>query len=158
MLGTGVSTYEPMPDMVALEYGTQAAGYDLPVHAKISGLAPGNPLDALERGNPWTRFHVYCLDSSGSCDATTTCTVPADCFGGQCLTPVNPGHCGSRIGYVASGSDYVLGHSLAMAFQNGLTQSDLQGKQVLVTVEVEDSAGHYAMDQKTVTLIAPSSN
>ncbi|HEY0255210.1 MAG TPA: hypothetical protein VGC41_26965, partial [Kofleriaceae bacterium] len=77
---------------------------------------------------------------------------------GQCLTPINPSHCGSRLGYVASGSQYVLGHSLAMAFDNGLVQADLQGKMVAVTVEVVDSAGHYASDQKIVTLDAPPSH
>lgn len=156
-LGTGITDYVPMPDMVELEYGTQAAGYDLPVNSKIDGLVPGNPDDPLDPINPRTRFHVYFLDSSGTCDPMNSCTAPADCLNGACLTPINPSHCGSRLGYIASGSDYVLGHALAMAFDNGLMQSDLQGKQVIVTVEVVDSVGNYSMDQKMVTLIAPPS-
>ena len=158
-LGTGISEFVPMPDSVELEYATQAAGYDLPVNARISGLIPGDPHDVLAPSNPRTRFKIYFVDQNSTpCDPMGACVASGICFNGSCLTPTTQGRCGSSIGYVpaAAGNGYELGHALAVEFDNSLSQADLQGKRLLVTVEVLDASDHYATDQKVITLIAPA--
>lgn len=128
-LGTGATQYMPMPDMVPLEYGSQD-GFDIPVNAQITGLLGGNPSNPLDPSNPRTRFHGFFTDGS----------------------PINPGNCGIRIGYQADGT---MAHGSAILFDTSLQMCDLFGLQVHIVVEIIDSAGHYATDQKDVICEPP---
>lgn len=133
-LGTGANQYIPMPDHIALEFGTQL-GYDIPVHAEMMGLMPGNPIDTLDPANPHTRFHGFFVDTGD---------------------PVNPGRCGTSLGYKpAAGGAFDLVTGAAVIFDNSLTATDLMGRQVRVVVEIIDAAGNYATDEKIVTCDIP---
>ena len=133
-LGTGTFQYTPMADHVALEFGTQL-GFDIPVHAEMTGLLPGNPKDTLDPSNPRTRFHGFFVDTGES---------------------INPGRCGMRLAYVpAAGSAYDLLRGSAILFDVTLTEADLFGREVRVVVEVIDSNANYAMDEKIVICDPP---
>jgi hypothetical protein len=133
-LGTGELQFTPMGDQVALEYGSQL-GFDIPVNSRITGMLPGNPSDPLDPNNPRTRFHGYFMDTGAA---------------------INPGRCGIRLGYVpSSASTFDLVHGGAILFDTSLTGTDLFGRQVLVVLEVIDSAGNYATTQKVVTCEPP---
>ena len=131
-LGTG-NDYVPMGDHVNLEYGSQN-GFHIPVHARITGLAPGNPTDPLDEGNPRTRFHGFFVATG---------------------EPVNPGRCGIRLGYVPNGGAFDLARGSAILFDTALTGVDLFGIQVRVVVEIIDASGNYAIDEKVVTCDPP---
>jgi hypothetical protein len=157
-LGTGIVQYMPMPDTIELEYGTQVVGYDMPVSAQITGLVPGNANDPTDPANPRTRFHGFFYDTPTACGPGNTCATGQQCVSGNCLVPVNAGKCGARLGYVpASGSTttYNLARSLAIPFDSSLKYADVQGRKILVVVEIIDSQGLYATAQKLVTCSAP---
>src|SRR5688572_30767067 len=61
-LGIGETAFIPMPDEVYVEYGPQG-GFHVPVHARVTSMMPGNPMDVLDPGNPRTRFGVTFLDT-----------------------------------------------------------------------------------------------
>lgn len=137
-LGTGAVTFEPMPDMPQLEPpGMQIPAFDLAVNAQITGLAPGNPNDPLDPGNPHTRFRGFFVDN------------------GESVYPAI-GPCGVRLGYVPAGSGtFTMARGTPLAFDPIYTGTDLFGRQVHIILEIIDANLNYAIDEKTVTLQPP---
>jgi hypothetical protein len=126
-LGTGDLQWIPAPSMLQLQMGFQKAGF-LFINSRIQGLEPGDPSNFLNESNPRTRFRGTLADGT-----------------------VVGGDCPSRVGY-QSRSD---GHGY---WQNGQmlvflpfeVEQKANNTNVLVTLEVIDSAHHYAKDEKTI--------
>jgi hypothetical protein len=136
-LGTGYGEFEPMPDVLPLEYGSQD-GFNLVAHARMTGFAPGDPHNILDPSNPRTRFRAFFADTN----------VPLDYHAG----------CPYRYGYVPSaGGGYEFARGLAVIFETCWRPQHLFGKRIRIEVEIEDSSGGYARDSKIVTVAPPPS-
>src|ERR1041384_5042298 len=72
VLGTGREAFEPMPEVLALEYGTQD-GYDVAANVRMSGFAPGNPKNVLDPSNPRTRIRAFFADSDVPLNINAVC-------------------------------------------------------------------------------------
>ncbi len=135
-LGTGYDDFRPMTDELELVWGTQG-GFHLEVHARISGLNPGgavNVLDTLDASNPRTMFRAFWVDTGES---------------------INDNSCGIRIGYTPSCTAVDLAKSSAILYEVGLPTSQIFDRQVRIVVEIIDSEGGYAIDEKLVMPRAP---
>ncbi len=135
-LGTGDGRFEPMPEMLPLQHGTQG-GYNLVVNVRMGRLAPGNPDNPLDPGNPRTRVHAFFTDTN----------VP--------LTLDS--HCPFRTAYVPSaGGDYELSQGIPLLFDNCWRANDLSGRRIRLELELVDATGGYATAVATVTAAAPT--
>lgn len=133
-LGTGETTFVPMPDQVNLVYGPQG-GFHVPVRGRMTGLQPGNPVDILDPGNPRSRYRAFLMNGQPAYDYGT---------------------CPGRYGYIDDGSGGDITPAIIEArFFECMGPADLFFKQFLVQAEVIDSTGGYAMDQKLVTVLPP---
>jgi hypothetical protein len=134
-LGTGQTTFMPMPDQQPLEYGPQG-GFDIQVNAQMTGLLPGNPANILDPDNPRTRFRVFFVDTGES---------------------INRGVCPFRLAYVpaATPGTYVLQVGTAVQYEVCYGSQGIFGRQVKVVLEILDSDGGYATTEKIVTPIQP---
>ena len=137
ILGTGVHAFEPMPDVLKLEYGPQS-GYDVVAHAQMSGFDPGNLQDILTPGNPRTRIRAYFADSN----------VPLNRF---VVCPFRTAYTRAKSGH----HDYELPGGVGIIFDVCWRSDRLIGKQVRLELEVMDDCGGYTTDVKTVTLGPP---
>lgn len=134
-LGTGRDAFEPMPDVLPLEYGPQN-GYDFMVNVRMTGFDPGNPDEILDPSNPRTRIRAFFADTN----------VPL-AFSANCPT---------RTAYARSSTgDYELGGT-AVVFETCWRSDRLFGKQIRIELELLDDCGHYASDTKTVTAAPPT--
>jgi hypothetical protein len=132
-LGTGEDFFSPMPDDLPVVFGPQS-GYHMPVHARVTGLVPGNPSDVLDPSNPRTRFRAFFVDTG---------------------EPVNPAVCPIRIPYEPSGSDFDLISGTAILFEVGLPEAEIFGREIRIVVEVIDAQRAYATAEKVVTCRPP---
>src|SRR5437870_334641 len=71
-LGTGRDAFEPMPDLVQLEYGPQG-GFNVVANVQMTGFAPGNPQNVLDDRNPRTRIREFFADTNVSLDYSVVC-------------------------------------------------------------------------------------
>jgi hypothetical protein len=127
--------FQPMPDDVPLFYGAQG-GFGLMVHARMTGLQPGNPTDVLDPSNPRTRFRTFFVDTG---------------------EPTNEGGlCPFRVAYVPDGDGYVVRNSLALVFNVCWGSQGLFGRRLRIDLEIIDADGGYAKTEKIVTLTAPT--
>jgi hypothetical protein len=133
-IGTGIDEWRPMEEEERTTYGIQG-GFHFDVHARMSGLAPGNPSNVLDDCNPKTRFRAFFEDG----------------------THINSGgECPIRVGYAQEdGGDYVLSRPLAVLFDTCLVGDDIFGRRYRIVVEVIDSEGRYATDETMVTALPP---
>jgi hypothetical protein len=135
-LGTGRDAFEPMPEVLPLEYGPQN-GYDLMVNVRMTGFEPGDPVNILDPSNPRTRIRAFFADTN----------VPLD----------HLASCPTRTAYARSSTgDYELGGT-AVVFETCWRSDHLFGKQIRIELELMDDCGHYAADTKTVTAAPPTS-
>lgn len=126
--------FVPMPDELHVIFGPQG-GFHMPVHARATSIAPGNPADIFDPGNPRTRFLA-------SFAATGERITLSDC--------------GIRLGYKpANGSAYDLVYGHAVLFDVLLSESQVFDQQVRIVLEIIDSSGGYAKDEKVITTRAP---
>lgn len=134
-LGTGTETFGEVSDELALEYGV-AGGYFFPVHARTTGLEPGNPLSLLDPSNPRTRVRAYVAETGVPMMQSVACF---------------------RDPYEASPmGGYQPTQGLAVFPDPCWWHSDLLiGLVIRLELEVIDVNGVYATDVKTVTLTAP---
>ncbi len=134
-LGTGDLTFTPMPDTLAVtRNGSQSDPY-LPILARMAGLAPGDPHDALDPTNPHTKITGVIADLG--------LTLGVECP--------------ASIGYVAANGvadTFDLAHALRIGLGT-TTLASVDGKTIDITVEVV-SGGLYAKDEKLVTLTVPN--
>jgi hypothetical protein len=128
--------YQPMPDEVPLFYGAQG-GFGMRVHARMTGLVPGNPSDILDPSNPRTRFRTFFVDTG---------------------LPTNEGGlCPFRHAYVPDGNGgYVVQTGLALVFNTCWGSQGLIGNPIRVELEIIDADGGYARTEKIVSPIAPT--
>ena len=134
-LGTGLLGFEPMPDVLPLEYGPQG-GFDLPVNVRMFGFDPGDPHDIFAPSNPRTRVRAFFADTD----------VPLNYYA----------KCPFRYAYVPSaGGGYEFDGGLGVIFETCWTSYHVIGKRIRIEVEVKDSSGGYARDEKIVTAAAP---
>ena len=134
-LGTGFDGWRPMDEEELLSYGLQG-GFHFNVHARMSGLAPGNPSNSLDECNPRTRFRAFFEDG----------------------THINAGgECPLLLGYTPENGEYVLAAGpLELQFDTCLRSEDLFGREFRLVVEVIDAEGRYAIDEQLVTARAPT--
>lgn len=133
-LGTGFDGWRPMGLEERISYGIQG-GFHFDVHARISGLEPGDPDNSLDSCNPRTRFRAFFEDG----------------------THISPGgQCPLLLGYTQENGDYVLAAGpLQLQFDTCLRSDDLFGREFRIVVEVIDKEGRYAMDEQMVTALPP---
>jgi hypothetical protein len=126
-LGTGDTAWAEMPDTLQLRMGSQNAGF-LFVNSRILGLSPGDPSNFLNEGNPRTRIQGKLVDGT-----------------------IVGGDCPSRIGYSPHGDglDYWTAGQM-LVFLPYTAEQTANNTNVIITIEVIDSARHYAKAQKTV--------
>ncbi len=137
-LGTGRDAYEPMPEVLPMEYGTQD-GFNLVAHVRMTGFDPGDPLDFYNPRNPRTRILAYLHDTN---------------------TPLNssadPG-CPYTLGYVPVGDGtYQFRDGVAIIFDTCWRAVHLFGKRIRIELEIEDETGGYTHDTRIVTGAPPS--
>ncbi len=132
-LGTGEGGFEPMPDEVRLVYGPQG-GFHIVGHARITGLTPGNLVDPADPSNPTTRFRAIFVDTGESTNPDVSATS-----------------CGLRLGYQTSGSTATFPSFVEIRYDVALAPSQIFDRDVRVIVEIIDSTGGYARDEKIVT-------
>jgi hypothetical protein len=138
ILGTGIDAFEPMPDMLPLEYGPQG-GFDLVANVRMSGFAPGNPQNILDPGNPRSRIRAFFADTN----------VPLNYFA----------TCPFRTGYVPSGDrdyDYQLAQGAGIVFEICWRSDRLIGQRIRIELELMDDCGGYTTDTKIVTAAPPT--
>lgn len=134
-IGTGRDAFEPMPDPLRIEYGSQD-GFDLIANVRMSGLVPGNPDDILDPDNPRTRILAYFADTN----------VPLNFYA----------RCPFRAAYVPSGTgDYVMLGGVGIIFETCWRAQHLIGKQVRIDLELLDRDSGYTKSSVTVTLAPP---
>ncbi|MBA3457787.1 MAG: hypothetical protein H0T42_32190 [Deltaproteobacteria bacterium] len=134
VLGMGPGPFSSMPDEVPLVYGEQG-GFHFEVHSRMTGLRPGNPADLLDPANPRTKFTTTFLDTG---------------------KPINAGVCAHRLAYIPSGAEtFDLGASTISIFETCYRGPDVFGVKFRLIVEVIDSDGGYAKDERIVTALPP---
>jgi hypothetical protein len=131
-LGTG-STYRPMPDELPLVFGDQS-GFHIEARSRIQGLEHGDPVDVSNPTNPRTRFRAFF--TTGPLAGQPNVGTP----------------CATRVGYLPDGTFL---WTVEVRFDTTLGPADLFDKQFRVVVEIIDSTGAYAIDEKLVTARAP---
>lgn len=137
-LGTGREAFEDMPDVLALEYGTQN-GYDVAANVRMTGFDPGNPQNLLDPGNPRTRIRAFFADTNVPLNFEAGCPF---------RTAYMPSHAGNY--------DYELPSGVPVVFEVCWRSDRLIGKRIRIELEVMDDCGGYASDVKTVTLAPPA--
>jgi hypothetical protein len=135
-LGTGTTAFEPLAEdsELVLVAGPQG-GHHFIVHARMSGLLPGDPTQPGLLENPATRFTVR--DEAG--DRLDVNMAPY------------------RLGYEPDGDAYVLTSGHIVQVVEEAVASLYAGARTHIAVEVTDSDGESASDDRWVIPIeAPS--
>jgi hypothetical protein len=132
-LGTGESGFVPMPDDVQLVFGSQN-GFHIVGHARITGLAAGDPDNPLDPANPTTRFRAIFADTGESINPTVTATS-----------------CGTRLGYTQAGPGTVFPASVEIRYDVAIAPESIFERDVRVIVEIIDSTSAFARSEKIVT-------
>ena len=134
-LGTGYDAYEPMTDLVAL-VPTGQDPVNVRVHARMTGLAPGNATCLRDPFGPLTRFQAFFVDS------------------GDPISPEQSG-CALAIPYepVGDGTTYELKMSSAVGFERSVSEDALIGTRIRIVAEIIDPGGGYARDERVVTCV-----
>jgi hypothetical protein len=136
VLGTGYTSYEPMPEMLPLEYGVQD-GYNFVAHAKMTGFHPGNPADILDKKNPRTRIRAFFADTDVPLNIYASCAV--------------------RLSYVDAGNgEYELQSGIPIIFETCWRSDKLIGQRFRIELELMDSEGRIATDSKIVIATPPA--
>jgi len=134
VLGTGRETFQAMPDVLPLEYGTQD-GFMLIANVRMTGFEPGNPKDILDPRNPRTRIRAYFADTN---------------------VPLNySAHCPFRAAYVDVGGELQMVEAAAIVFETCWRSDRLFGQRIRIELELLDRDGGYTTDVKTVTAAPP---
>ncbi|MBA3819269.1 MAG: hypothetical protein H0X17_10285 [Deltaproteobacteria bacterium] len=134
-LGTGIGGFEPLPASLRFIQGTQGGTF-LVVNARIRGLAPGNPNDFFDPGNPKTLFTAIEFDG----------------------TEIRP-PCPGTLGYVPAGPDHFeRARAQYLEFLPYEVGSRAFNTNVRLVVEIIDANGRYARDERVVFAEAPPSS
>jgi hypothetical protein len=131
VLGTGRDEYEPMPEILPMEWGAQD-GYMLIAQVRMEGFATGNPTSLLDPTNPYTRIRAYFADT---------------------LVPLafRAGPCAFRTPYVASAAGgFELAAGVPVIFDTCWRSDHLIGARIRVELELMEASGRYTRDVKTV--------
>ena len=136
-LGTGYAAYRVMPDELPMVYGDQN-GYHIEARARIVGLDPGDPLEITKPTNPRTRYSAFYVEDGRAINIPVLCPT--------------------RLGYVpaSDGNGYTSAAYLEIRFDTGYQAADIFGKDFRVLVEVIDSTGKYAKDEKIIKALPPT--
>jgi hypothetical protein len=132
-LGTGIDGFEPMPDALPFILGTQGGTF-LVLHARMRGLEPGNPEDLLDPDNPRTRFSGILFDGT---------VVGRECPSTTAYQPAAEAGTFER-------QQWDQLEFLPFALGEGAFDTTVR-----LRVEVIDSLGRYASDEKDVLCRAP---
>jgi hypothetical protein len=133
-LGTGTTEWEPIADRgepgLDLFAGPQG-GHHFVVHARIRGMAPGDPELPGQITNPSTRFAVFRSDG-----------VQVDLM----FPPY-------RLGYIEhpDGFHHLTSGRILQVHEEVV--ADLIGEVVRITLSVEDADGVTDQDERTVTVL-----
>lgn len=139
-LGTGRDSFEAMPDVLPLEFGTQN-GYDVVANVRMTGFDPGNLQSIVDPGNPRTRIRAFFADTNVPLSAASTCPF--------------------RTAYqraAAGDHDYEFPSGVPIIFDLCWRSDRLIGKRIRIELELMDDCGGYTTDTRTVTLAAPLGN
>jgi hypothetical protein len=125
-LGTGTIEWEPLPEDTELDLiaGPQG-GHHFIVHARASGIVPGDPARPGQLGNPATTFEAYDQD-------------------GNRLDLDFPPY---RLGYEQPGDgwSYLPSGRILQVTQDAVPT--LPGQRVRVTLRIQDVTGAYGTDE-----------
>lgn len=133
-LGTGLDTFVPMPDELQLQLGP-TGGYSVIANVRMTGLAPGNPEDIFDPGNPRTRIRAFFADDN---------------------VEVNHTRCPFRFGYLLFGDGYQPASGVGIWFDICWHSDQLFNRRIRIEAEIVDTSGGYATAVKTVTLVPPT--
>ena len=132
-LGTGTSSWQPMPAELSFILGTQNGTF-LVLHSRIKDLDPGNVDNFLDPRNPKTRFSATLSDGT--------------LVGREC--PSSQGYKAADDGYFERKQFQNL-EFLPFSLGEGAFDTTLKLK-----VEIIDADGKYASDEKDVFCRAPN--
>lgn len=131
-LGTGIDFYEPMPPAIQFVLGNQGGTF-LILHARMTGLVPGNASDPNDPTNPRTFFSVELAD-------------------GQVVNQECPG----KVAYVDSSDGYfTLARPFLMPFLPFSLGEGAFDTDVKISVEIVDSMSRTARSELTVRALTP---
>lgn len=135
VLGTGYSQFQPMPEELPLEFGTQF-GFNLVANVQMRGLVPGDPKDVFAPGNPKTRILAYFDDG---------------------ITPLNRhSGCPYSLGYKQiDGETYEMAEGAGIIFETCWRSEHLFGRRIRIRLEILDSANGYTTDERVVIAAPP---
>jgi hypothetical protein len=135
-LGTGTGGFAERGATSPLVFGS-LGGFHLEVHARIVGLAPGDPTNPLSADNPRTRFSAAFADSGALVTDGPTCAM--------------------SVGYAPAdeADTFDLARGSALVFDTAYQKSELFGRTLRVSVEIVDAEGGYAIDERLVTAEQP---
>ncbi len=122
-----------MPDTIQMMTGTQGAAF-IYINSRVQGIDVGDPSNFLDPTNPRTRFQALLADGT---------TVGSGCPVRQGFAPGSDG-----FDYWPQGEQLVF---LPFTAEQAASNTN-----VTLTVEVIDSAMHYAKDQKSIFLVGRS--
>ena len=133
-LGSGLLAWQPLlaeQDM-HIVMGPQG-GYHFIVQARIAEMAPGDPATPGQAQNPSTTFSCFRAD-------------------GKQIDKRYPPY---RLGYGQSAAGWFeLSSGRILQIDNGEIPA-LYGTRVRIALEVRDSVGHQAKDERSVRVVAP---
>ena len=132
-LGTGTSSWKPMPAELSFVLGTQSGTF-LILHSRIKDLEPGNAENFLDPRNPKTRFSATLFDGT---------VVGRECPSTQGYKPGDDGYFERKQFQNLEFLPFSLGE---VAFDTT----------VKLKVEIIDADGNYASDEKDVFCRAPN--
>jgi hypothetical protein len=132
-LGTGTSSWLPMPAELSFVLGTQSGTF-LILHSRIKDLDPGNVDNFLDPRNPKTRFSATLVDGT---------LVGRECPSSQGYKPTDDGWFERKQFQNLEFLPFSLGEA---AFDTTLK----------LKVEIIDADGKYASDEKDVFCRAPN--
>jgi hypothetical protein len=135
-LGTGVETFEPLGDTLPIVYGVQD-GFNVVANVKMRGMSPGNPDDIYDPRNPHTRILSYFADTGVPLNKTALCAY--------------------SVGYKrGEGDTFVMPGGVGVIFDTCWRKEHLLGRPLRITLELLDANRVLAKDERTVTMVAPT--
>lgn len=136
ILGTGYDQFETMPTDLPIEFGPQN-GFNIVANVQMQGLEPGNPDDIFDPSNPRTRILTYFADTG----------VPLR----------RSANCPYRVGYKPiDATTYEFSAGVPIIFDTCWRAGQLIGHQIRIKLEIFDSARGYVVNERVVTLAAPT--
>jgi hypothetical protein len=134
-LGVGRDAFQPMPDPLPLEFGSQL-GFMFVVSVNMQGFSPGDPANILASANPRTRLRAFFDASNVPLNRDATCPF---------RTPYR----------AAPQGGHVPVDLFPIVFDTCWRSAHLFGQRIRIELEMLDARGGYASQTRVVTASPP---